>query len=234
MSERYAIYFAPDRQHPLWAAAAQWLGRDPSGAGVAASDVAGLARAELDARSLSARRYGFHATIKAPMRLGSDIAPGELASELERFVAARAPVLVGRMELALLDGFLALVPVEQSSALTGFAAEVVEHFDRFRAPLEADDRRRRLAGGALTPRQTELLDRYGYPYVLEQFQFHMTLTDRLPRDEQAFYTAAAARHFGALAEAELRLDRLVLFEEPQAGQPFVRGADYLLAERSDR
>ncbi len=234
MFERYAIYFAPDRQHPLWSTAAQWLGRDPSGPAVRQTDVAGLARADLDARSTSARRYGFHATIKAPMRLPPGIAADQLASELECFVATRPPVSLGQMKLALIDGFLALVPIEQSPAVTGLAADVVEHFDRFRAPLEADDRRRRLAGGTLSPRQIDLLDRFGYPYVLEQFQFHMTLTDRLPRDEQELYRAAATRHFGALVESELELDRLVLFAEPQAGQPFDRGADFVLAGRSDR
>ena len=74
MSERYAIYFTPDRRHPLCSKAAEWLGRDPTGEPVAPTAIAGIGRGELDANSISARRYGFHATIKAPMRLRSDCA----------------------------------------------------------------------------------------------------------------------------------------------------------------
>jgi hypothetical protein len=57
----------------------------------------------------------------------------------------------------------------------------------------------------------------------------MTLTDRLPASEQERFRAAAAAHFGSLAESELALDRLVLFHEPEAGAPFVRGAEFVLS-----
>jgi hypothetical protein len=41
------------------------------------------------------------------------------------------------------------------------------------------ERNRRLAQ-PLTARQIGHLDRWGYPYVFEDFRFHMTLTARLP------------------------------------------------------
>lgn len=233
MPERYAIYFAPDRAHPLWLKAAQWLGRDPSTGEAPDTAVSGITRQDLSANSVSARRYGFHATIKAPMALTEGMSPAGLAAALADFVMRRRPVRLGRMKLALIDnGFLALVPAEQSAELTDFAAQVVETFDAFRARPTAEERARRLAGGRLTPRQVALVDRFGYPYVLENFQFHMTLTDRLPQSEQDRFRVAAAAHFGALAEAELLLDRLVLFHEPEAGAPFVRSADFLLSNKA--
>src|SRR5262249_54746601 len=51
----------------------------------------------------------------------------------------------------------------------------VTAFDNFRSPVTPEERRRRLGAG-LTNRQIENLDRWGYPYVLEDFRFHMTLT----------------------------------------------------------
>ena len=57
----------------------------------------------------------------------------------------------------------------------------------------------------------------------------MTLTDRLPEEERESYRSAASTHFGALAEAEILLDRLVLFHEPEPGAPFVRLGDYILS-----
>ena len=45
----------------------------------------------------------------------------------------------------------------------------------------------------LSERQIELLDAYGYPYVFEEFRFHMTLTDRLADSDAARYRSGG-RH----------------------------------------
>lgn len=228
MSERLAIYFAPSAESPLWTRAASWLGRDPLGAAVEPGLPAGVSREALDARTISARRYGFHATIKAPFRLGFGHDRRDLERALEGFAARMAPVAIGPLKLALIDGFLALIPGAQSEALTGFAAEVVTAFDSFRAPPTREERERRMSSGKLTARQVELMEQWGYPYVLEQFQLHMTLTDRLAEAERPFWFEAAATHFGPLANADTLLDRLVLFHEAEPGAPFTRLGDYPL------
>jgi putative phosphonate metabolism protein len=228
MSERFAIYYAPPNDSALWTRACAWLGRDPSGADVLSDLPPRVARDRLDERSVSARRYGFHATIKAPFRLGFGHDRVALETALADFAATMAPVAIGPLKLALLDGFLALVPAAQSEALTHFAARVVSDFDTFRAPATAEERERRTASGKLTPRQLELMERLGYPYVYEQFQLHMTLTDRLAEPERNEWFAAAAAHFGPLASADTLLDRLVLFHEAEPGAPFTRLADYPL------
>ena len=222
MPERFAIYYAPAADHPLWATAADWLGRDPATGASIDGPLTAVTREALFERSESARRYGFHATIKAPMLLAEGTSAVDLESALAAFAEEMEPVAIGRLKLALLDGFL------QTRDLTDFAAEVVEAFEPFRAPLTATERDRRVSGGHLSPRQIELIDRFGYPYVLEEFRFHMTLTDRLPEAERDAYMQAAAIHFGPLAEAETVLDRLVLFHEPEAGVPFVRLSEFIL------
>lgn len=228
MSYRIAIYFAPDATDPLWRKAAEWLGRDPLTGARCCDDIGGIARAEIEAKSASARRYGFHATIKSPMQLADGASEAELAAALRAFAGRHGPVPVGAMKLARIDGFLALVPAEQPQALTDFAAEVVKAFEPFRAPVSAADRARRNAGGRLSGRQLELLECYGYPYVLEQFQFHMTLTDRLAPADQGRFEAALLAHLGPLATAAAVLDRLVLYREAEPGAPFSRGEDFLL------
>lgn len=229
MPERFAIYYAPGAAEPLWAKAAEWLGRDPLTGATIDGPLAGTTRDALFDRSVSARRYGFHATLKAPMALAAGKARAELEDALDAFAGGTEPVAIGKLKLQLVDGFLALIPAEQTAELTDFAAEVVEAFEPFRALPSAAERERRLKGGHLSPRQVELMDRFGYPYVFEQFRLHMTLTDRLPETEREAYTRAAAAHFGALAEAETVLDRLVLFHEPEAGAPFVRLGDFMLS-----
>ena len=232
MSERYAIYYAPAASDPLWVKAAEWLGRDALSGQTFQAPLPGISRDELFVRSASARRYGFHATIKPPMPLKSGTTRGELEDALAAFAAETQPVAIGKMKLALLDGFIALIPAEQSAELTAFSGEVVEAFEPYRAPLSPAERQRRIEGRSFSPRQLELIDRYGYPYVFEQFQLHMTLTDRLPEAERETYVRAAAEHFGRLAEAEMVLDRLVLFHEPEAGGQFVRLDDYVLTGES--
>lgn len=228
MSFRIAIYYAPDATTPLWLRAAQWLGRDAlTGAGYDA-DIGGISRREILEKSASARRYAFHATIKSPMQLAPGRSEAELGTALAAFAAQTAPIAIGRLKLARIQGFLALIPAEQPQALTHFAAGVVEAFEPFRAEVSTADKAKRNAGGHLTERQLELLDRYGYPYVMEQFQFHMTLTDRLSDADGDRFEAALRTHFGALAEADTVLDRLSLYHEPTPGAPFSRGADFIL------
>lgn len=227
MPDRYAIYYAPSVDSDLWLHASLWLGRDAATGPVEPMTIGGLDAAFRSAITPSANRYGFHATIKAPMALAPDQSADSLDAALSRFAADTAPVSLGRLEVRSLEGFLALTPVVQSPELTAFAADVVATFDPYRAPLSPEDRVRRLKS-PLTPRQIELLDLYGYPYVLEQFLLHMTLTDRLVADMQEPVMAAAAEWFAPALADEVMLDRLVLFHEPAAGGPFVRLADYRL------
>ena len=228
MSERYGIYFAPPVTSELWRHAAIWLSRDAATGSAIEADIGGLDPARRFALTRSARRYGFHATVKAPMALDAKLEGKDLDRALKAWAAVNAPVAVGRVVLEPLAGFLALVPARQTRELTDFVQKVVVDFDGFRAPLsEADTQRRK--SSALTPRQLELLGLYGYPYVMEEFRFHMTLTDRLAAEEREGVEAAAAAWFAPFIGQELLLDRLVLFHEAEPGAPFKRLRDYPLA-----
>lgn len=227
MSHRFAIYFAPAATHDLWQRATAWLGRDALSGQTGRTGALPLSGERLDAITPSANRYGFHATIKAPMKLAAGQDRQKLEAALTAFAKANGPVDVGPVAVRSLDGFLAVVPVDQPQALTDFVQNVVEAFEPFRAPLAQDDRDKRANG--LSERQIELLDTFGYPYVMEQFRFHMTLTNRLPAEERAEVLEAASAFFAPALPERLLLDRLVLFAEPEPGAPFIRLADYPLS-----
>jgi putative phosphonate metabolism protein len=228
MPERFGIYFAPAVTGELWRHAAIWLSRDAATDAAIEADIAGIDPAHRFALTRSARRYGFHATLKAPIALDGRLGGSDLDKAMKAWAAETAPVEIGRLMLKSLDGFLALVPVEQSAELTDFAGRVVEDFDGFRAPASPEEQARRMASTQLNPRQIDLLDKYGYPYVFEQFRFHMTLTDRLqPEDAEPLWAAADAWFAPTLNDAIL-LDRLVLFQETEPGAPFRRLRDYPL------
>lgn len=217
--ERYAVYYAPEAESPLARLGAAWLGRDArTGAALAPPAVQGLPVA----RELivgSPARYGLHATIRAPFRLVDGATLEALDAAVAAFAEAAAPAEADGLAVANHHGFLALTPVGAQAALAGLAQAAVEAFEPFRAPLRPEDRARRLASG-LDPREVALLDRWGYPFVDDRFQFHITLSERLEAAQAEAARAALAPLFDAAAPKPFRLDRLCIFGDPGGGAPF--------------
>lgn len=209
--KRFAIYYAP-RDGAFADAAAQWLGWDlVKGCAVAQPDVAGLADLTADPR-----KYGFHGTIKPPFRLADGVSPDDLGAAVADLAPTLRAVHRPGLELVLLEGFLALVP-GHDAALTDLAAKVVQALEPFRAPLTPAEIARRRPD-SLTPRQRTLLELYGYPYVMEEFQFHLTLSGRLGAAEAPALQAAAQTHFAALIPQPFGLEDLCLCGEDAAGR----------------
>lgn len=231
MPERFALFYAPATSHPLWWRAAQWLGRDSAGTAVPPTDIPGIDTAQRLKAAESPRRYGFHATLKAPIALAPGTDRAALEAELSRFAPDARTATIGRLKVADLDGFVALVPELQSAELTGLVADIVAAFEPFRAPLDAATREKRIIEGRLNTRQIDYLDRYGYPYVMDEFRFHMTLTGRLGDAERPALLAAATNWFAPLLEESFVLDRIALSHEADAGAPFTRLADFPLRAR---
>lgn len=193
---RYAVYYAP-APGPFAQAAAEWLHRP-----------------DLAALTAAPRRYGFHGTLKAPFRLAEGVDYATLRAAVGALAARLRPVVLPGLRLADLHGFLALVPEGDLSALNALAAEVVVALDPLRAPLtEAEIARRRPE--RLSPRQRELLDLYGYPFVLDAFRFHLTLSGPLP-DPAALLPLAVA-HFAPHLPRPFAVDALCLFGEAGDG-----------------
>lgn len=211
--KRYAIYFAPPAG-PLMQAAGAWLGWDvAAGRAVAQPAIDGIEPA-----TRTPRKYGFHATFKAPFRLAAGYGPDDLAEALSAEAATLGAVdLVGLRLDALGGRFLALRPEGDETGLRALCAEVVTRFEPFRAPLtEAEIARRHPE--RLTPRQCALLDAFGYPYVLEEFRFHMTLSGDLPPEDLARLRAAAGDWFTPHLPRPFRIDALCLYGEDEAGR----------------
>jgi hypothetical protein len=148
------------------------------GARLETPDLAGISPSRWEAITKEPRRYGFHATLRAPFRLRRGVDEKLLVRELDAFAGARQAPPPTRLKLGTPGDFIALVPETPSPKINRLAANCVEAFDRFRAPLSAVERERRLAAG-LSKRQAKFLERYGYPYVMDEFRFHMTLTGPL-------------------------------------------------------
>lgn len=213
---RLALYWAPAYDDPLHRLGSAWLGRDAeTGAPQPQPVVAGVDLAEVTA---DPRLYGLHATLKPPFRLA--VSWVEAIGAAEALAARTAPFDLPPLAVADLDGFLALRETAPCPALHALADGCVEALDACRAPAgEAELARRRRHG--LTPRQEALLARFGYPHVLEEWRFHVTLTRRLRAAEKAVVLPAVEAFLGDAPARPRRVTELVLFTQARAGAPFL-------------
>jgi putative phosphonate metabolism protein len=219
MSMRSAIYFAPAAGSALEAFGCGWLGRALDGTPLPQPAVPGIDPARLVEITRSPRHYGFHGTLKAPFALADGASPHALDEAADAFASVRRTPFEITLEVGSLGGFIALVPAAGSPALEALAADCVEAFDRFRAPLDEAEIARRRASG-LTARQDRHLLRYGYPYVLDDFRFHMTLTERLQPPERDQVLAILAGRAAPVCAKPFTIDAIAIFEQPSREAPF--------------
>lgn len=214
---RYAVYAAPGGALGRFGAA--WLGWDAETGTSAAEPPAGLGPLPRPWAEVVAApaRYGFHGTLKPPFRL----APGTDAAQLHWAIQALClrlrPVDAGPLRLERIGGFLALVPAGPAPALDDLAARLVEGLDAFRAPPAPAEVARRNPD-RLSAAQRALLDRWGYPYVMQEFRFHLTLSGDLPEDQAEGLRAALAPAVGAVLPDALHLPDVALFGEAPDGR----------------
>ena len=252
MTARYAVYFTPADGTALARFGAIVLGREvtthkerrnpdaaiaahsDTGSGVKTTtgrneDIVPFADASLWRRyTEKPAHYGFHATIKAPFELAADCTAAELLSELSSFCANQPAIALTDLAPTSLQAFTALTLPTQPNELIELAADVVKHFEPYRQELTSADRQRRQIA-TLSPSQLDNLEHYGYPYIFDDFQFHMTLSDALPPDEDRFLPWVRSIYQQMVLQTPL-LDRLCVFRQVDRTTPFVRIAEFRLSD----
>jgi hypothetical protein len=150
---RYAIYFVPPACSDLYRFGARLLGYDCySGEDLGHPPDIGLDARAWEELTHAPRRYGFHATLKAPFRLLTRFSETDLLAEFDRFAALpRVPAAV-EPAIRSIEEFIAIVPKSTSAALDRLAADCVTVFDRMRRPLTPQERHKRMVAGAAPAR----------------------------------------------------------------------------------
>lgn len=231
---RYAICFTPPASDPLSVAAASWLGRSVySGEPVELPAVAGLSVSEIAFHTAVPRRFGFHAMVMAPFRLAECMDEAQLLNSLMHFSGAETPLEIERMEVARVSQCLGLIPQASSVAIQLLAARVVQAFDRFRAPL-GEDEIERSDPDRLTAPQFANLHRWGDPFVMDEYRFHMKLTGPLDAAGERRFDATLRALFEPHLAAPLIIDSLALFTEPDEGAPMRVHSQHPLGKVSAR
>jgi putative phosphonate metabolism protein len=219
MDRRFAIYAAPPRGSALARWGAAWLGRDAeTGTAPRPPALSGWSAADIARVTEFPRRYGLHATLKPPFRLAEGTAEAALLAAAEQLAGELAPPPATRLRLAALGGFLALVPEDDAAGLHALADACVARLDRYRAPPDAAELTRRRPA-RLNERERENLARWGYPYVLDTFRFHITLTASLAPEERDALRRALAPLLGPVLAEPLRVEDIALFVQ-DGGAPF--------------
>jgi putative phosphonate metabolism protein len=218
---RYAIYHVPPAETALYRFGAALLAYDAFTARDIDHPRQSLATFP-DWHDLTAdpRKYGFHATLKAPFLLKNGESEAGLCGAFDEFVAAPREIPVITPVVRAIGSFIAVVPDNPVAPLAKLADDAVRAFEAFRAPLTEHDRRRRLQS-PLTARQIEHLERWGYPYVLEEFRFHMTLTGSLPVERRDGVLRFLQSEFAKLSLTSHAIDHVALLRQDYSNARFV-------------
>lgn len=212
---RFAIYAVPDGA--FYRTGADWLGWDSVAGAETQHPVLDGLPGSAAVLTETPRKYGFHATLKAPFRLAHDTTRTDLERAVAAFASARPPIEIAALEIRPIAGFVAAVPAVPTPALSDLAGALVTALDAFRGPLsEAELARRRKA--PLTERQDEMLRRWGYPYVFDEFRYHMTLSGRLSADAAEALSRRLHEHFASVMPVPYVLRDLALLGEARDGR----------------
>ena len=216
---RYAIYFAPRPGSLWWEFGCSWLGRDPAtGRDCSFPQVDGLAENDIRCWTSPPRVYGWHATLAAPFRLAAGYGESDVHRVASALAGTFAAVAFDVLPVDMGD-FVALAPTHAVARLTDIACSSTRRVSVLSAPLDPGDFSRRAAGD-LTARQRQNLQDWGYPYTMDEFRFHMTLTGSLPAPDRVRVISALGRYLAALRPGPLNVDGISVFRQARAGASF--------------
>ncbi|WP_224825178.1 DUF1045 domain-containing protein [Cognatishimia sp. MH4019] len=208
---RFAIYYLPP-DGSLAEFGAAWLGWDVArGCETDQLDVPGLHDI-----TMTPRKYGFHGTLKPPFHLAKGQTVEDLKAATADLASGLAPASCAGLVLTTLGGFLALTPQGDTSGLQRTAEACVRGLDPFRAPPSDAELARRHAAG-LSARQEALLTEWGYPYVMEEFRFHLTLSGRLQQEDILAWSDTVQRYLPNLP-APFVVDQIALCAAREDGR----------------
>lgn len=226
MSKRYAVYFAPKESSQLSQFGETILARTATSARGPDACSSFADQVRWKALTNKPAHYGFHATLKAPFELRDDVTSDQLLLAVETFANTQKNLVLETLAPRYLSRFMALTLSKQQEDLTKFAFNCVTEFENFRRPLsEADIKRRQLR--SLTPKQDALLHKYGYPYIADEFRFHMTLSDAMENCDQDYQEWVQDQYTRCVTKTPV-LDQLAVYAQTTRETAFIQLAAFPL------
>ena len=177
--KRYAIYYVPSENSELDLFGKCWLGWDPyKGVETTKSDLSKLPSfKKFSSLVLTPKQYGFHGTIKAPFRLKNEYTYNDLENKVREISKQIHSFYFDQLIIKKLGNFIGLIPTNNLK-INAVSNKFVEELDYLRDELSESEIKKRKPH-KLTSNQKQMLFKWGYPYVFNEFKFHLTLTSKL-------------------------------------------------------
>ena len=122
-------------------------------------------------------KYGFHATLKAPFRLKRNVKTKNFYDVISHIAAQHSRFKIKGLKIVYSKKFTFIISRKPNKLLINLENDLVKHLDTFRAELNKTEIKKRIPD-SLTFKQNKYLKEWGYPFVFDQFKFHMTLMNQ--------------------------------------------------------
>ena len=199
---RYGLYFKPKAGSALAEFEDKWFAANRP------NEVIGIPK-----------RYGLHATLKAPFKLDEQKTFDGMFAAIKQLSAGFSPIQVGELVQRKIGSFLALVPKSNCPDLDRLAFECVRMIDPYRAPIEVRELERRRTV-SLSSEEEKMLRNWGYPYVKDSFRFHITLTGNLDEKQVKYIQPELGDLLKPVLSEPLMIEDICLVGDPGEGKPF--------------
>ncbi len=184
MPARYALTYVPQDRTPLAALGRMWLGRDIHSQETQDQPVVlGILPERLAELTKWRRSDELHSVLKPSFQLNPATSLDSMIATAHILAKNLEPVEIPQLEINVIGKFIVLAPTVPSRRIVDLASQCVRVFDGYRQPLNIDLNARYLRD-KLTVYQNRLLKHWGYPFVMEEFQFFFPLTDRIEDEEE--------------------------------------------------
>jgi len=221
---RYAIYYAPPKESNLEEFGRYWFGWDP----INAKSINNKQRINylngfgiknlknIDKNVLIAKKYGFHGTLIPPFKLNKNYSTNTLFKKTEEIAKKLKKFKFYKFKLKKINNFYAFVQNKKNNNINKLSNRLVRELFKFRSPLTKKEIDRRNPS-KLSKLQLNILYKWGYPYLMSEFNFHMTLASEVTGNKLYLELKKIERNKEIILNEINNFDKIYIFGENQKG-----------------
>ena len=221
---RYAIYYAPPKESNLEEFGRYWFGWDPLNAKLINNKhrINYLNRfgiknlINIDKNVLIPKKYGFHGTLIPPFKLNKNYSTNTLFKKTEEIAKKFKKFKFYKFKLKKINNFYAFVQNKKNNNINKLSNRLVRELFKFRSPLTKKEIDRRNPS-KLSKLQLNILYKWGYPYLMSEFNFHMTLASEVTGNKLYLELKKIERNKEIILNEINNFDKIYIFGENQKG-----------------
>ena len=221
---RYAIYYAPPKESSLEEFGRYWFGWDPLNAKLINNKQRinylnrfGIKNLKnIDKNVLIAKKYGFHGTLIPPFKLNKNYSTNKLFKKTDEIAKKFKKFKFYKFKLKKINNFYAFVQNKKNSNINKISNRLVKELFKFRSPLTKKEIDKRNPS-KLSKLQLNILHKWGYPYLMSEFKFHMTIASEVTGNKLYFELKKIEKNKKIILNEINNFDKIYIFGENQKG-----------------